>query len=137
MTATVSPVVATCLGLLTLGWPIAMQQMIRLWHHTTTFFDVGDRKELRYRRARVRAMPAAVVAGLPLLAAAWLFVVSAPARQGSPNAPQVIALICSIVVIIDIFGVVPAIFLFNVPKRLVPPHLRNQPGFIKDGREGP
>jgi hypothetical protein len=77
-------------------------------------------------------MPAALVAGLPFLVAAWLFALSPPESNVGPTVPQSIALICSVMAAIGILRIAPTIFLFNLPKRFVPPHLRDQPGFVTD-----
>jgi hypothetical protein len=84
-------------------------------------------------------MPAAVVGGLPLLIAGWLFALSPLARDAGPTVPQIIGAICFGVAVIAVLGIVPAIYLFNLPKCFVPPHLRDQPGFVEDsaGRTGP
>lgn len=60
-------------------------------------------------------------------------------RDGSPNALQIVALIFSVLAAIGILVIAPAIYLFNRPKCFVPPHLRDQPGFVEErrGRSGP
>ena len=59
-------------------------------------------------------------------------------RDVGATPAQVIGAICAVAAVIAILGVVPAIYLFNLPKRFVPPHLRDQPGFVADrtGRAG-
>ena len=79
-------------------------------------------------------MPAAVGAGAPFLAACWLFAFSPTTRGAGPTALELIAVVCCVLAAISIFGIVPAIVLFNRPKCLVPPNLRDQPGYIDDRR---
>jgi hypothetical protein len=134
MNAGVSPLILLCLGFLTALCVIAVPQLIRMWRHETIFFDVGRGSHLRYRRARVRALPAAAVGVAPILLAGWLFAINPPTMNTAPNGFQVATAIFGAMAAVDILVIVPAIVLFNVPKRFVPPHLRNQPGFLKDYR---
>ena len=78
----------------------------------------------------MRSFPVAALAGAPLLAAAWIFELDPPNQGVRPGAVQVVAIVAFLLVVLDIFVLVPAIFLFNQPKRLVPPHMRDQPGLI-------
>src|SRR4051812_12507808 len=112
--ARVGPVgVTICLIVLTLAWPIAMSQVVKMWRHTTTFFDVPEGAVLRWRRARLRGLPFAVVAAVPFLMAAWILVLD-PAKPHSHAQPiQVVAFICLLIAGIAVLGIAPAIFLFN------------------------
>lgn len=123
-----SVVVLVCLALLTAAVPVALWQVRKLWRHATSFFDVADTPTMAYRRARVRAMPTAVAAGLVLVIGAWLFVASPPVHHGHPNALQVSGVGCFIIAAVAVFVVVPGIYLYNRPQRLVPPHLRGDHG---------
>lgn len=134
MEASVSPGFVAGLAALTVGWCLAIDQVVRMWHHSTSFFDVDRTPKLRYRRARVRAIPAGVLTGLPFLIAAWILAFDKPKHAVNPDAGQLVALACAVLVAIGIFAVVPAIVLFNRPRRLVPPHLRDQPGYLDERR---
>lgn len=129
-----SPLIVACLVLLTVAWPVSAWQMFQYWHHRTTFFDVPNGPAFLYRRARARSLPVAVGAGLPFLTAAWLFVASPPSQHGTANPAQIAAVVLFMVAGVLIVGIAPLIFLVNRPRRLVPPHLRAQPGYLEDRR---
>jgi len=79
-------------------------------------------------------MPAAAAGAIPLLAAGWLFAVGPHLPHLIASIFQVIGLVCFVLAALDILGIVPAIFLYNFPRRFVPPHLRDQPGFLAEAR---
>jgi hypothetical protein len=132
--SSIPSVVEVCLGLMTIVWPVAVVQILRMWNHQTTFFDVAGTSNLRYRRARVRTFPMGVLLGGLLLAAAWMFAISPPSQGGKPNVIQVVGLITFLLVVVLAITLLPTIFLFNRPKRLVPPHMRNQLGYFAEAR---
>ena len=64
----------------------------------------------------------------------WVFVIDSPGR-GEMNVPAAIASVVWLFSTAAIMLLVPAIVFFNVPKRFVPPHLRNELGSIAEGRQ--
>lgn len=125
--------VLACLALFTMVWPIAAWQMTLLWRHATKFFDVAG-VEFRYRRARTRCMPVVVAAGLPFLVSGWTFVFDEPSPNGPADAIQLFAVLGFVASLVAVFVLAPSVFLLNRPKLLVPPHLRQEPGYLTERR---
>ena len=67
-----SPVFVVCLALHRM-WAVGAPQIVRLWRHTTTFFDAG--RDSDYGRARTRCYPFFAVCGLAMILDGWILVV--------------------------------------------------------------
>jgi hypothetical protein len=128
-----SPLFVIALVLATLLGAVAAPQLIRFWRHTTTFFDVADRRS--YFRARTRCFPTLAAGGLGLLVDGWIFVLDPPSHGYDVVTSIVLVIFGAVFLGSGVVG--PAVLLFNRPRWLVPPHLRGDPGYLEVRRRGP
>jgi hypothetical protein len=118
----------SAVSFMSLGVLLSARQLPRLWHHRSDFWDhkpTGIPYSHAAWRGWVRAIPAGCVGAGALVAAGWIVVL----LPRSPGSKAALAL-ASTVLALAIAGMA-SIVLFNWPKRLVPPHLRNEPGLFR------
>ena len=104
--------------------PIAYTQLPKIWRHQTTFYDRpqwwwvwGD----ALWRAFARIVPISIFA----MSAATLALLAS-----AVSVPSVATWLAFVAVFLA--GLAAAITLFNQPKFLVPPHLRQEPGALEE-----
>lgn len=117
---------------LTLLWPLAMRQVKRLWLGETRSRRYGS----PYSQARIRALPIIIAAGVPMIVAGWVLALDYPQPGVRADGWQLLALFSILTVAFVVFLIAPCIVLFNRPRRLVPQHLRNSPGYLAERRGG-
>jgi hypothetical protein len=110
-----------CLAAIPVAW--------RLWTNQAPFFDAhGDRKIDRIQRARARSLPSVVVSAFAMICAAVTNMVDPIKPHGTLTGLQVVTMIFGLAFFG--FGICSMfVFSYNRPKCLVPPHLREGPGY--------
>jgi len=125
----VGPVVGFSVGLVVLG--CLVPQWLRLWRHEPSLFDKPVLYwiwgEAAWRAAR-RAAVVGMSLGLPFIAACLDLALTASSRGIVFDVARGVIISLSIA----IWLVVIATGVFNRPKLLVPPHLRDEPNLIRD-----
>jgi hypothetical protein len=105
----------------TVGWFVAVASVRNFWNVPATFPSFSPQAVPIQRNFR-RQGPSALIAGAFLIALGWTFTLF-------PNAGwAVVPILLFALLLLVAVAVLASVWLFNRPRRLVPPNLRDGPG---------
>ena len=123
------PVLLISLIVCTLLVPFFCWGAVAFWKNAARLSDFPTFSGNQYRVARMRAVPSGAVGCIPFVVGIWLLI-AVPPHHHQFVLTDFVAVGLLAICAIDALILMPTIVLFNWPKAVVPPALRNQPGYL-------